>query len=210
MILDDNRFDRHRLRRLLDTLEMDIELEEADTLASFSEKLDGQRYDLIFIDYRLSDGDGLQALDLARKHAQNAAAATIMIAGEAQVEIAVTALQNGCSDYIIKDKLGTESLQRAMINAMQKSRLAQNLASEESLRMALRGVLDGFAQDCVTDMKPMLSRMLRQIRGMRANAEERDRDAVVGSVDTLEASCLKLWKFLEDIEAYEAEPRLLS
>ncbi len=105
LVVDDQRFDRTRLQRLIATLDLDTHVVEADCLETMGTMLEADRFDLILLDYNLPDGTGLQALDAVRLSPKNRNAATIMVAGDGQNEIAIEALKRGCSDYITKDDL---------------------------------------------------------------------------------------------------------
>ena len=74
LVLDDDGFDRERLQRLSLTLPFPTRVDEADGLASLMHQLDAQIYDVILIDYRLSAGDGMDALEIINIHEVNRSA----------------------------------------------------------------------------------------------------------------------------------------
>ncbi|MDH5501643.1 MAG: response regulator, partial [Gammaproteobacteria bacterium] len=166
LIVDDQRFDRVRLRRLLDAIEITTHIVEAESLESMGTALGLDTFDLVILDFNLADGTGLDAINAVRMDRKNRLAATIMVTGSDQFDIATEAMRRGCSDYIVKDDLSKETLQRAMINALQKSSLQTGLEDQEKLRRQVETVLDGFAKECVLEIKPMLSRMMRQLRNL--------------------------------------------
>jgi len=118
--------------------------------------LDQNSYDVIFIDYHLTDANGLEILELIQMHPKNGAADTIMVAGEGLAEIAVKALTMGCSDYIVKNSITKESLRRAIINALQKTaRKAERRAAYKPRFAGPRGFLHAVA--CLSGRHPNLS-----------------------------------------------------
>ena len=58
LIVDDQRFDRMRIKRLCGGLDFPTRLAEAESLAALAQQLDEGEFDLILLDYNLPDGDG--------------------------------------------------------------------------------------------------------------------------------------------------------
>ena len=205
LMIDDDQFDRNRFRRLCMEVGLTIKITEVATIPEMRESLDDNKYDIVFIDYRLSEGNGLEVLEEIQTHPINCDAATIMIAGEGQAEIAVTALKSGCSDYIVKDNLNPESLRRAIINALQKSSLQSSLNIEANMRTAFETVLSGLKNECIVEMRPMLSRMLMTVRKNMSPNPGGDGSSFRTTMAELEESCLRLFSFLDDIETFQLE-----
>ena len=205
LMIDDDQFDRNRFRRLCMEVGLTIKISEVATIPEMRESLDDNKYDIVFIDYRLNEGNGLDVLEEIQTHPINCDAATIMIAGEGQAEIAVAALKNGCSDYIVKDNLNSESLRRAIINALQKSSLQSSLNIEANMRTAFETVLSGLKNECIVEMRPMLSRMLMTVRKNMSPNPGGDGSSFRTTMAELEESCLRLFSFLDDIENFQLE-----
>lgn len=204
LVLDDQRFDRHRLARLCSGLDMATEIANADSLSAMAEALAVGRYDLIFLDYFLPDGNGLQALDMVRLSALNCNAAVIMVAGEGMEGVAEEALRGGCSDYILKDDLSPAAFRRATTNALQKSRLTIGMTMHSMKRAETEEILRQFSKECAHDIKPMVSRMMRQLRALR-DPDAVARDEWHTKREGIEASCMRLWEFLVDLENYSGK-----
>lgn len=204
LVVDDQRFDRTRLHRLIATLEFETHVVEADCLEAMGTMLERDSFDLVLLDYNLPDGNGLQALDAVHLSAKNRNAATIMIAGDGQSEIAIEALKRGCSDYITKDNLTPESFKRATINALQKSRLSIGIETQDSKRQQMEAVLQRFSTECASEIKPVLSRMMRQLRDLR-DAKDLTAEQIADRHQRIDQSCQRLWDFLSDLEVYEGQ-----
>lgn len=202
LVVDDQRFDRTRLRRLIKELEFETHVVEADRLETMGSMLQRDKFDLILIDYNLPDGNGLMALDAIRLDPKNRQAATIMIAGDGQNEIAIEALKRGCSDYITKDDLSATSFRRAAINALQKSSLSIGMETQDVKRQQMEAVLERFSTECANEIKPVLSRLMRQLRDLREvpNLSEEQSGERFGKIEN---SCMRLWDFLGDLEQYQ-------
>lgn len=198
LVIDDDRFDRDRLRHICDASGLNITLTDSETTDEFVNLLDKHVYDVVFIDYHLTDGDGLDILEIVQMHPENGAAATIMIAGDGQAEIAVKALTLGCSDYIVKDNISNESLRRAVVNALQKTSLRNDLKIEISKRSSFETILTGLKSECISEMCPLLSSMLLKIRQEKSKSANLTGQDLAG----LEESCMRLFSFLEEIQNY--------
>lgn len=200
LIVDDSPIDRRQLKAMCDKAQLDLEFVEASGIAQMCEAMKLQTFDLIFIDYRLEDGDGLGALTLIKKDPKNRSAATIMVAGVAQAAVAVSALKSGCNDYVFKDALDPHWLKRAATNAMEKSRLERDIGVSETVRKTLETTLLSFSRECTVEMKPILSRMLRQVRALRSSIAKSEEAINKEHLDQLEQSCEQLWTHVEGFE----------
>ncbi|WP_299676742.1 response regulator [uncultured Roseobacter sp.] len=202
LVVDDQRFDRTRIKRLIAGLEIETLVVEADRLETMGTMLQRDKFDLILIDYNLPDGNGLMALDAIRLDEKNRQAAIIMIAGDGQSEIAIEALKRGCSDYITKDDLSPASFKRATINALQKSSLSIGMETQDVKRQQIEAVLERFSTECANEIKPVLSRLMRQLRDLR-EARNLSAEQAKERFGRIENSCMRLWEFLDDLEQYE-------
>ncbi|WP_432816712.1 response regulator [Sulfitobacter sp. JB4-11] len=125
LLLDDSSFDCQRIRRLSGKTGLRIDLDEVHSIAQMDRAVARTRYDLMLIDYRLPQGDGMVALDRVLDAPRNRDAAKIMITGNSAALIRVQALRRGCHEFIIKAELDANMLRRAMINALALSCLRQ-------------------------------------------------------------------------------------
>ena len=107
------------------------------------------KFDCVFLDYGLPDGDGLTLVRNVRQ--AGIKVPLIVLTGQGDEEIAVELMKAGASDYIAKNKLSPESLSRSLFNALRVYRAesqafhtSQQLKeSEERYRLVLEGVNDG-------------------------------------------------------------------
>lgn len=201
LILDDSEVDRLRLRRIAQDSDLDLDFVEAATIADFASKLDAGPYRIVFLDYRLVQGDGLIALEMLHRHPVQSNVPSVMIAGEGQIQVAIDAMKGGCSDFLIKDKLTPDLLRRAVSHAIEKTELRASLSAEEEMRTAMQNSLGRFAAGCGSEMRSILSGMLRHVRAMRRNPATITAD----EVGAVERSCERLWGFLEEFQEFVSE-----
>lgn len=118
LVVDDADFDRKRLIRASEKAGLGLTFREARSLSEMQARLAEGAFDLIFIDFRLPDGDGLDALSAVSADLANRTAATLMIAGQSDLTVAVAALQRGCDDYLDKSGITPDSLRDAVTAAL--------------------------------------------------------------------------------------------
>lgn len=122
LVLDDSSFDRKRIRRMGDGLDLKLSFQEAHSVKALQNCLDTQTFDLFLIDYMMPEADGLAALDLIRAHKGQSDAVSIMISGQADQRVAVNAIKRGCQDFILKSEISPEFLRGTVLSALRSSR----------------------------------------------------------------------------------------
>lgn len=127
LILDDCKFDRRRIRRMTDHMGLPILLDEVTSIAALRQILDEERFDVILLDYRLGEGDGLQALTLVQAHPAHRHCPVIMLAGGDDPDVARQALHLGCFGYLSKTQLTTQGLRHAVIAALDGAKRAAQM-----------------------------------------------------------------------------------
>ena len=91
---------------------------QVDTAGSFAEAVDrlGRKaYDLLLVDVRLQDGDGLDLLEQVRRNYPQSQ--VVLITGYGDADAAVEALRAGALDYLTKPLIDDElllSIERAL------------------------------------------------------------------------------------------------
>ena len=201
LLVDDNRFDRRRIIHEAERAGLNIRFTEAANCAEARAQAAEQEFGLFILDYSLPDGDGLA---LAREITANdltSGAPVIMIAGQGVAQIAVEAMRAGCADYLIKGAVNSESLVRAILNALEKSRLTRERNVAVAEKDVFKSVLDRFAKDCVSEMKPAVMRLTRQVHDLPDSSAVAGRKADPKILELVE-SCRLLQDFLEEIERY--------
>jgi signal transduction histidine kinase/DNA-binding response OmpR family regulator len=100
LYVEDDPTDRELTLRYLRQHAPDLEVRVVGTGREAREVVAGQRFDLVLLDYRLPDVDGLQLLQEFLTTAPNVP--VIMVTGSGDHEVAVAALKAGAMDYVIK------------------------------------------------------------------------------------------------------------
>lgn len=207
LIVDDERFDRARIRRICNDLDFETHIVEAATLEDMGSALASDVFNLIFLDFNMPDGDGLLALNAIQLSEKNRSAAVIMVTGDDDIDVAIAAMTNGCSDFIKKEDVSLESVRRASINVLQKAALNKGIEDEASMRLHVEAVLDQFTRQCVEEFQPMLYNVMRQVRGLQTVRMDENKYTIL--VTKIEKSCERLFDFVADIEDSERKSAIL-
>lgn len=118
LIVDDNDFDRRRIKRFSEKADLPILVHEATSLSGMKDALKEVRFDIVLLDYQLADGDGLDALRILNESANQIEPGVIMITGNERTDIAVSAFRNGCKDFVSKSIMSSDVMRSAMLRTL--------------------------------------------------------------------------------------------
>jgi signal transduction histidine kinase len=136
LVVDDDDVDRLAVRRLLHRIRPGVVMAECTDEPSALAALAAGAWGCVLLDYHLPGSDGLQVLE--RLRAAGHAVPVIMLTGQGDEELAVTLMKAGASDYLNKNTLTPERLDRSLryaldLHAAQQER-AQLLQREQRAR----------------------------------------------------------------------------
>ena len=118
LVIDDDELDREKVRRLLAALPVSIL--EAATAAEGLDILSRTQVDCCLLDQHLPDAAGLDVLPTLKE--SSSGAPVLLLTGLGDETLAVEALKNGASDYLVKGKLTTDLLWMAIDAAIKERR----------------------------------------------------------------------------------------
>ncbi|MBN1851985.1 MAG: sigma-54-dependent Fis family transcriptional regulator [Pirellulales bacterium] len=139
LLVDD---DRHVLESMAEWLrDQGYELDAIDSYHAAIAQIKAKAYDLILIDIRLSDGDGMELLSVCRETCPEAA--VIMITGYGTVDTAVDAIREGAFDFLTKPLIDDELLLAIERALAQKNVLRENnhLRAQLDLRFGIDNII---------------------------------------------------------------------
>lgn len=166
LLVDDAPEDRELYRRyLLKDPDCAYTILEADLGQQGLRLWHQHQPDVVLLDYRLPDLDGVEFLEqVAAAHPQ-APLPVIVVTGQGSEAIAVKALKAGAQDYLVKEQITTESLQWAVNHTLEtvqlRRQVQQGLARERIVSQMIRKVhqtldLDEILQTTVTEVRQYL------------------------------------------------------
>jgi two-component system, cell cycle response regulator len=151
-----------------------IRLVRKKNIATALQALKEHHFDLIFLDYALPDGTGL---DFIQETVTNGVEIpVVVITGQGDEMIASQIIQAGAYDYLPKGRIRELSLIRVIANTLEKARLKKEIknAQEKMAHMSLRDELTGLYNRRYFNTA---------IKSEVARAKRYDRDLVLGIMD---------------------------
>src|SRR5665213_350483 len=146
--LEDSPRDAEIIRDRLEAEGLVCDIVRVQDRAGFESALAGDRFDVILSDYNLTDYDGISALQAARQ--KHPLTPVLLISGSLGEELAVKSLQEGATDYLLKQRLERlpSAVKRALSEAEEHRQSAELEAelrqSEERFRLLAEHSTEGF------------------------------------------------------------------
>ncbi|MFH1102040.1 MAG: response regulator [Methanobacteriota archaeon] len=121
LCIEDNDDDYEIIKRSLEkNIKNPLLVERASTWREGLNLMHSTAFDVLLLDYLLPDMNGLEILERIKK--ENVEIPIIMLTGGGDENIAVKAMKEGVSDYIIKDDLETEKLSESITRVIALTR----------------------------------------------------------------------------------------
>jgi PAS domain S-box-containing protein len=133
LLVDDDEDDFILTQDLLDRSGDNYELEWGKDKLTFEESVKQHKHDLYLVDYRLGAVTGIDLIKWAI--GEGCDKPIIILTGKGDESIDREAMRNGAYDYLVKDRIDSQSLERAVRYAMERWRTTRALkVSEERYR----------------------------------------------------------------------------
>jgi PAS domain S-box-containing protein len=130
-LVDDDEDDFILTRDLLKEIdEQRFEISWIKDYAEAVEALTMKRYDVYLVDFLLGEFNGIDLLNEAE--AMGAQVPVIILTGKGNADIDRDAMRSGAADYLIKDKLSADSLERSIRYSLQQSNALKALKESEN------------------------------------------------------------------------------
>ena len=148
--VEDNADDALFTDRQLKTGGLNCAIKRVETREDFEKELDREPLDVILCDFSMPQFNGLAALKFAQKKRPDVP--FIFLSGTIGEELAIEALREGATDYIIKDRLSrlVSSIKRALresAECAERRRMEQRLREQAELLDLARDAI------CLNDMQ---------------------------------------------------------
>ena len=131
LIVEDDLVDRKLLERLLAESSLRIsEVKSADRLTAAIEILSKHSFDVVLLDLGLPDSHGIESFTELQSLAPNVP--IIVLSGLDDEEVAISAVQQGVQDYLIKGQVDSNLLARAVRYAIERKKARRELQSAEA------------------------------------------------------------------------------
>ncbi|MFQ5524488.1 MAG: ATP-binding protein [Acidimicrobiia bacterium] len=144
---------------------------ELDWAATYEEGLAAIRreeHDAYLVDYRLGSGDGLELLQEAR--ARGCTRPIIILTGQGNRSVDVEAMQYGAADYLVKDRVSAEGLERCIRYSLERAQARERL---ENLARSKDQLIASVAHELRTPLAAVIgfAQVLKDESGSLSEAE---------------------------------------
>ena len=137
LIINDDEADRRLIRRRLAEPTLRVRVSEATGLREGVNIVQHDSVDVVLLDLTLPETSGLTTLRKFQRSVPDVP--VVILAGTTDEELALTAIEGGAQDFIMKNDLGNPWLLRYLRNAMQRHDL-QECLKNQSLLDSLTGL----------------------------------------------------------------------
>jgi len=141
------------LKRLLLKSDMCLTINEASTVDDGLALYDKENFDIILLDYRMPQKNGVEMILEVRAHLKKQGSAIVMLSSANDDALATECLKAGAQDFIPKSEVTVSRIQNALIHAQTRFELEMELRESylTSKKIAERDALTGLANRFVFD-----------------------------------------------------------
>lgn len=131
LIIEDDEVDRKVLCRYLKSERPDTDIVESHKCEEGFSAMKEKDFDCILLDYQLPDGDGIEFLQKMML-GEFKCPPVLFLTGQGDELLAVEALRSGAADYIPKENLSANRLNRSIDNAIRFHQLEARAKDAET------------------------------------------------------------------------------
>ena len=131
LVIDDDETDVMNVRHLIAKTKLKVNVEVAIDCKEGVEKIKTQDFDCALMDYHLPDAKGLEVIERLRE-ADEKEIPLIVLTGMGSESLATEVMKKGAADYVSKNGLNEEVLERSIRNAVQIHQLQRQAKVAES------------------------------------------------------------------------------
>ena len=179
MLIEDNPGDARLIEEMLkEEPSAAFEYHWSDSLTAAAEALQGETFDVVLLDLGLPECQGLETLLRAREHAAHLP--IVVLTGYDDEASALQALQLGAQDYLVKGKIESGPLARAIRHAIERNQIEDKLRLTVSELESRTEEMESFTYSISHDLKEPLrtleafSRFLLEDYGETLDEQGRD------------------------------------
>lgn len=150
LLVEDNPGDARLVEEMLSDAGQDsVKLEHVEKLSSGLARLDQNSIDVILLDLKLPDSEGLPTF--TKMHSQAPELPIIVLSGLGDERLALQAVRNGAQDYLVKGDVDENLLLRSVRYAIERKRI------QESCRIKERAIEWSLNPVAITDLDGTLT-----------------------------------------------------
>ncbi len=153
LIVDSDKKDREKLKRILKSGRSRCVVDEATTVDEGLAVFNKKHYDIVLLDFHMPNRDGIEMLLELRNEKRSDSTALIVTSKEENETLALNCLHAGAHDFIAKEDITWARIRRAVTNASTRHDLENKLLEsyQNAKKMAEYDTLTGLANRYLFD-----------------------------------------------------------
>jgi len=161
LLVEDNPGDVRLLQAILaEVASVEVELLRAERLSQALQYLNEQKFDVVLLDLSLPDSQGLATC--VQIHAQVPQVPLVVLTGLDDETLAVSAVQAGAQDYLVKGQVTGDSLVRSLRYAIERQRTEETLRQQIERERLVTQITQHLRQSL--DLQDILSTTVSEVR----------------------------------------------
>jgi signal transduction histidine kinase len=205
LIIDDAPEDREVFGRYLrqHSTTQDFQIIETDSGVEGLEICQKEHPDCILIDYQIPDLDGLEFIQsLVNDEEQQQFLPVLMLTGQGNESVASEAMKGGASDYLVKNKLTSEGLYRAVTRAIEKANLLRTNDKQRREIERSHHELEQFAYTASHDLQAPIRRITKFLELLQMDLQESLSERSQDYLDRALKSAAHMRRLIQDLLDY--------
>jgi len=128
LLIEDDPSDADLIREILSESDVPIEVTHSDRMSTALKCLEQEHFDVILSDLGLPDSQGIETFCRVRDHSDNTP--VIVLTGLADEKFALSAVQKGAQDYLVKGRVDAVLLSKAIRYSIHRQKLLVELETK--------------------------------------------------------------------------------
>lgn len=127
LLVDDDEVDRALVIRTLMRSDIDSKITQASTVNEGLALFNASQFDVVLLDYRMPQRDGIEMIFELRNESNDASTAIVMMSTSEDESLALKCIQAGAQDFLVKSDITGIRLRRAILHATTRFELERQL-----------------------------------------------------------------------------------
>ncbi|HMK57336.1 MAG TPA: hybrid sensor histidine kinase/response regulator [Dissulfurispiraceae bacterium] len=208
LLIEDDEVDAYLIQELLIAASVSVHIRHASRMSNALKLLSESKFDVILADLNLPDSQGFGTFCRVRDAALDTP--IIILTGFADEEFAMNTVQKGAQDYLVKGRIDSDSLLKAIRYSIERHKLLAELESKlveiGKLERERKNLLSMLAHDMKNSIVPSIQ-LLESIAGGDMEDMQSNLGLVLDELKTVNGLATNFMDFARvDLKEYSSAP----